>query len=122
MTVLTEGQHNLEYFVSEANGDRSREVLTLAQSANVYKSGTVLQYNDTNSNYELYDATGTAAAIVYHDTDATAGAVEAVCFVRDMEFKKGRLVFEDGETAQNITDAYADLKPLGIIARESDAA
>ena len=117
MTVLTEGQHNLEFFVSEATGDRSREVLLLAESTAIYASGTVLQYNGTNSNYELFDGTGPAAGIVYHDVDATADDTLGVAFVRDMEFKEGKLVFADDATPTHISEAIADLKALGMIAR-----
>ena len=121
MTVLTEGQHNLEFFVSEATGDRSREVLTLLESTDVYMSGTVLQPQIVETvatgKYEIFDGTGPAAAIVYHDVDATEDDAPGVCFVRDMEFKEDKLVFEDDATAQDVIDAIADFKALGMIAR-----
>lgn len=124
MTVLTEGQHNLEFFVSEAANTRSREVLTILESTAVYKSGSVLQdkivSESPTGEYELYDGTGPAAAILYHDVDATAGDTVGVAFVRDIEYKEGKLVFADDATTQHKTDAIADLKALGMIARSSD--
>ncbi len=41
MTTLTEGPRTAGYLISEANGTRSREVVTLA-SGGVYLPGTVL--------------------------------------------------------------------------------
>lgn len=120
MTVLTEGVHNLEFFVSEANETRSRAVLLLATAGGVYLSGTVLQYNATNVDYEKFDGTGPAAAIVYHETDATDADTNAVCFVRDIEYKLSKLVVASGTTEGEIAEAVVDLAALGMIARTSD--
>lgn len=120
MTILTEGDHNLEFFVSEANETRSRDMLLLATAGGVYASGTVVQWNATNSDYEKADGVGTAGGIVYHEVDATAGDTMAVCFVRDMEYKLSKIVLADGAVQGDIDSAVVDLAALGIIARESD--
>lgn len=42
MTELTEGRHAAEFLVSEANGHRSREAATIADSSAILDPGTVL--------------------------------------------------------------------------------
>ena len=42
MTVLTEGRHPGEFLMTEANGQRSRENITIASGAGIIAPGTVL--------------------------------------------------------------------------------
>ena len=118
MTILTEGQHNGEYFVSEANESRSRDAITLAVDAAMYMSGTVLKA--TAGVYERFDGTGTAVAILYHDTDATEAVADAVAHTRDMEYKLPKLVFNSDATQTHIDAAVASLATVGIIARDAN--
>lgn len=115
MTTLTEGQHNCEYLVSEANETRSRDTGTLTTDAAVYKSGTVLKV--VSDKYVRFDGTGTAVAILYHDVDATAADADCVVHVRDIEYKLPKLVFESGATQGHIDAAVASFATAGMISR-----
>ena len=42
MTVLVETRHAGEFILSEANGQRSREAITIASGAGIIAAGTVL--------------------------------------------------------------------------------
>ena len=42
MTVLVETRHPGEFILSEANGQRSREAITIASGAGIIAAGTVL--------------------------------------------------------------------------------
>lgn len=118
MTILTEGQHPGEFFVSEANNSRSRETATVKIDAAVYMSGTVLKV--TSGVYERFDGTGTAVAILYDDVDAIAAVQPAVVYARDMEYKLSKLVFNSDATQTHIDAAVASLAAVGIIARDAN--
>lgn len=121
MTVKTEGYHAGHFMVSDANGRRSREEITIAEGQ-VLKAGAVLALNTDTGKYEAYSNDGTsvtaaAAAILWDNVDATDGDVQATAIVRDAEVNLAELQFGDGEDTGDREAAIADLKALGIIAR-----
>lgn len=121
MTVLNESRHTGEFMVSEANGHRSREQVTLAagQSLDV---GAVLGRITATGLYTEYapaaaDGSETAAAILYAAVDASAADSPAVIIARDAEVNAGELVWPEDATAQQITDGRASLADAGIRCR-----
>lgn len=121
MTVLTEGKRAADFIVSEANGARSRDVITIAQSA-ALQPGTVLGKITATAKYVALDPaanTGaeTAAGILYAAADATGADVRQTAILRDAEVNGAELAWPDGITAGQKTAAVADLAALGIIIR-----
>lgn len=110
MAVFTEGPRNAVWLISEANGSRSRDVLALDQSADLYVSGTLVDV-DTG---ERATADSTDVAIVYLTTDATASAVDATVISRDAEVTGNLLVLPAGVT---LSAATTKLAVVGIIVR-----
>jgi len=114
MAALTEGKYSGEFIVSEANGSRSREVVTVNESG-VLVAGTVLSAVAAGG-YKAYDKTAegelaeAAAAILLAGVDATDGDVSAVAIVRDSEVALADLTGID-------TAGVADLLALGIVCR-----
>ena len=98
----TMGPRNLGFVLSEASGNRSYEVVTIASGAGVLKPGTVLGQIAASSkfvgspNAETVDIEGaeTATAILAYGVDATSEDAEAVVMRRDGEVKKDFLFFD----------------------------
>jgi hypothetical protein len=121
MTVISEGQHTGEFIVSEANGSRSREVVTLLSGSNL-KAGAVLgkvaatgKYKECNPANS--DGSQTAAAVLYDNVDATAADAEAVVIARDAEVNKAELQWFDGASDGQKTTGLGQLALVGIIGR-----
>lgn len=121
MAVLTEGKRAADFVVSEASGTRSRDVITIAQSA-VLEPGTVLGKVTATAKYVALDpaaATGaeTAAALLRSGVDATAADLSAVVILRDAEVNGAELVWPGVITPEQKAAAVADLAAIGIIVR-----
>ena len=126
MTTKTEGRHDGEFMVSEANGHRSRETGTVTVPANTtLPPGSVLGQITATSKYVQYDNAETdgredAAAILYAEQINDTGApvdVEAAVVVRDAEVRLADLEFESGQDQTAQDAAIVDLAALGVIAR-----
>jgi Bacteriophage lambda head decoration protein D len=121
MTVKTESIPRDGGFILSELETYSREVITLSSGQNL-KAGTVLAVLGSGE-YAAIDFAGTgtaddAAAILFQDTDASAADKATVAMVRGpCEVMRDKLVWPDGATAQNKTDALDQLEALGIIAR-----
>lgn len=118
MTALTEGRHAAEFIVSEANGSRSRETVTIANSA-ALAAGTILGKVTASGKYKqrkkgATSGEETAVAVLYAAADASSGDVEAVAIVRDAEVDGGALTYDSGSTAATVDGQLAD---VGIIVR-----
>ena len=128
MTIHTEGRHTAEHIASEANGTRSREVVTLLAGNNL-PAGAVLAKLTTGANAGKYtvlnpasnadpaDGTKVCAAVLFAPVDATGGDRPAVVNARDTEVKAVALGWPAGTTAPQKTTALAELATLGIVAR-----
>ena len=128
MTIHTEGRHTAEHIASEANGTRSREVVTLLAGNNL-PAGAVLAKLTTGANAGTYtvlnpasnadpaDGTKVCAAVLFAPVDATDGDRPAVVNARDTEVKAVALGWPAGTTAPQKTTALAELATLGIVAR-----
>lgn len=126
MAVKTEGKHTAEFLVSEANGTRSRDQVTVTVPANTtLAAGTVLSQLSANGKFAEYDNAGSdgteeADAVLYEtliNNTANPVDVEATVIARDAEVRSADLVFKSGVDNTGKTAARADLATKGIIAR-----
>lgn len=121
MTTLTEGLYTAEFLLTEANGKRSREVVTIAEGENL-AAGAVVGIVTEDGEYAAYDNaadTGIedAAGVLYAAVDATDGAKQGVVIVRDAEVNDSLLQWADDQDSTAQDAGKADLAALGIIAR-----
>ena len=124
---VTEGLHTAEFILSEGNGYRSRETVTLAEGESV-KAGELLGKITSGGEYAAWDpAAGdgseTIAGISYAEVDATDAAASITAVVRDAEVDLGALVYPEENSAGDggAEDATAGLLTLGIITRARGA-
>lgn len=126
MPTLTERRHNGGYLVSEANGYRSRDVVTLASNGTgpqELEAGTVLGRLTDGGKYAPYDpeaedGSETAVAILFAGATVPAsGDLKATATVRDAEVNGGELVFGAGVDDAGKAAARADLAAVGIVLR-----
>lgn len=121
-TTLTEDQHRGEFLVSEANGYRSRESVTV-ESGQTLKPGHVLGQVSASSEYKEYnpsnaDGSETAVAVCYDHVDASGGATAAPIVARDAEVNDAELVWFDGASDSQKTAGLNELAAQsGIVAR-----
>ena len=113
--ALTETLHAGEFIVSEANGTRSREEVTVAAAAAALPAGQVLGKITASGLYVAYsnvavDGSEVAAAILYAPLADSAADQKAAVIVRDAEVDESLLT---GLDATGITDLAA----LGIVMR-----
>ena len=113
--MKTEGIHAGEILLSEANGTRSREEITLAATAAVLPAGQLLGTVTASGHYAPYDpdgldGTNAVTAVLYAPVGISVAAQRSVGIVRDAEVKRALLTGLDvaGEAA---------LLALGIVAR-----
>lgn len=116
------------FLVSEANGYRSRETITIVTGANAagspLRAGTVLGRITASGKYTLYnpgntDGSQTVAGLLWDDCDASASDIIATGIVRQCEVNQGELTWFGGASGGQITAGIAGLAALGIIARPS---
>lgn len=124
-TPITEGRRDDDFIVSEANGYRSREEVTIeaAAMAAVLEPGTVLAKRTSTGNYARFavagaDGTGTAVAIVRERHAISAAVDVGTIIARDAEVKEHMLVWPAGITGPQIAAAIVQLNAVGIIARQ----
>lgn len=113
--ALTEARRTGEFLISEANGTRSREEVTIDATAGAMVAGTVVSKLATGGTYVAYDDEGTdgsetAAGVLYRAVPDATGEQKAVILARDCEVAEVHL------TGFN-ANARADLAALGIIVR-----
>lgn len=123
MTVLNEGRHPGEFLLTEANGQRSRENITVASGAGVIAPGTVLGKVTASGKYlasavGAADGSETAVAIALYGCDATSADAQIAAIVRDAEVNANTLSYHaDRDQAAEKAAANADLAAAGIIVR-----
>lgn len=121
MTVFNEGRHAAEFLVSEANGHRSRETVTIASGENL-EAGTVLGQVSADDTYKLYDpgnadGSETAAAVLYDAVDASDGEEPGVIIARDAEVAAEALTWFEDASESEIETGTGELADEGIVAR-----
>lgn len=113
--------HDGGFVLSEANGMRSREQVTIAAGAAEIKPGTVMGKR-SNGSYYPFDQDATtgeedAAGILLNGVDPTDGAVKGVVIVRDAEVMGSYLTWPDDISTSEQNAAIAQLLALGIVLR-----
>ena len=121
MTVLTEGNHDGGFIIDEANGDRSRDVGTLALLQDL-GAGAVLGKLTANDEYVEYDPAGAdgsenVSAILFANVNATSVAKKVTLVVRDATVNSREIVWNAALTAGEITAGELALVGLGLIGR-----
>ena len=123
MTVLVETRHPGEFILSEANGQRSRETITIASGAGVIAAGTVLGKVTASGKYVASavgasDGSEVPAAINIYGADASASDVTVSAIARDAEVNGKCLTYHaDRDQPAEKTAAHAALANLGVIVR-----
>lgn len=115
MATMTEARRTGEFILSEANGTRSREVVTIAAAAGAMAAGTLLGVITETGKYVAYDGDATdgsevAAAILYEAIADSTADQAAVAVVRDAEVAEVHLT-------GYVAAAKGDLADAGIIVR-----
>ena len=123
MTVLIEGLHPGAFLMTEANGQRSRENITIASGAGIVAPGSVLGRVTATGKYVVSavgatDGSQTPAAINIYGADASAEVASVSAIVRDAEVNGRCLVYHaDRDQPAEKAAAHEALKSLGIIVR-----
>jgi len=129
MTVLMEGRHPGEFLLSEANGQRSREEITVAAGSGVIAPGAVLGRYTSGANigkYALAPASAAdpdvghhvATAVALYGCDTTTSDQTIAVIHRDAEVNRHGLSYASSvdDTAKRAAKA-AQLAAVGIIVR-----
>ena len=126
MATLTKGQSNASFIVSESNGYRSRDDVTVTVPATTtYAAGTILGKITSSGKYVRHAAGATdgsedEAGVLYETLVNTTGSGvdnASVSMARDAEVNGSELTYEVGADAAQITASNLALKALGIIVR-----
>jgi hypothetical protein len=115
--ALTQVARNEEFLLSEANGTRSRETVTIVSGTAALGAGAVLGKITASGKYQDYDAgesngAETAVAVLCAPVDASAGDVAGVAIVRDAEVSTDELDYTGTEAT-----VLANLLTVGIVGR-----
>jgi len=126
MSTKTEGRHTAEFLISEANGTRSRDQVTVTVPASTtLKPGLVLAKLSASGKYVPYDNDGSdgseaAAGVLYHELVNAAGApadAEATVITADAEVRSADLEWDSSVDDSEKAAGRADLLALGIKSR-----
>lgn len=120
MPVLNETRRAGDFVLSEANGSLSRESIVI--DSGVHLPGTVLGKVTATGKFVALapaatDGSQNAAAIVRAHADATDGDVNAVGYVRLVEVRADLLVWPEGISTEDKTEALQALAGAFIAAR-----
>lgn len=129
MTVFNEGRQPSEFLISEANGQRSRDNITIASGSGIIAPGSVLGMFTSGANagkYSLAPNTAadpdvgnqTAVAVALYGCDATSADQTIAVIRRDAEVNGKTLTFHStvNDAAKRATKA-TQLAAAGIIVR-----
>lgn len=126
MPALTEARHAGEFILSEANGHRSRDKITVVSGAGVLAAGTVLGRLTASGKYEpstnaaADPATGshTAVAVLMYPVDATSADVDVTAITRDAEVNVNMLSYHSSvDNGAKRAAKHTQLAAVGIIVR-----
>ena len=123
MTIRVETRHPAEFILSEANGQRSREAITVASGAGIIAAGTVLGKITASGKYVASavgatDGSEVPAAVAIYGADASSADVSVSAIVRDAEVNGNCLTYHaDRDQPAEEAAANAALATLGVIVR-----
>lgn len=120
-TSYTERNYPFEVILSEANGSRSRGVVTIASGESL-KAGAVLGKITASGKYSHADqgaSSGieTAVAVLLEDVDASSADAPGLALLRDAEVKSPLLNYKAGQSDANNATSRSELAAAGIICR-----
>lgn len=122
-TVLNDRVRAVEFILSEANPDRSRDTIVIASGSGVVTAGTVLGKITASGKYAPSPATGsdgaqTGVALNLYTVDATSADVKVTGLTRDAEVN-GNCIFYAASVDDNTKKAAkaTQLAAVGIIVR-----
>lgn len=122
MAIQNEGIHPIEGVLSEANGTRSRENVTVVLGQNLPAMSVVGRITATGKYKQVQaaqvDGSQTAAGILLYAVDATAADAPGVIIALDAEIRTSALQFEATEDAGEQAAHITALATLGIITRD----
>lgn len=121
MTTFTEGKHAGEFLMSEADGQRSRENVTIVAGQNL-GAGAVLGKITSGGKYTAVnqgasDGSQTAAGILIGAVNATSADTPGAIINCDAEVNGHCLDWGTTESPPEITTGIAELLTLGIKVR-----
>lgn len=111
------------FLKSEANGDLSRDVVTVLAGSGLLRAGMVLGRVTATGKVRPYDndntdGSQTAIGVLLYDVDATgASDVTAVAIVRQAEVFSERLVWATTAAVGERAPAFVELAAAGVIVR-----
>lgn len=124
MAILTEGAHFGDAILSEANGNRSREVVNVKASTTITPGQVVALTVAAGVTSAVVlspsgsDGSETASGVAIGGAKTTAGqSAKVLVLARDAEVKVDELVWPSGITQPQKAAAIADLASAGIIVR-----
>ena len=121
MADFTEGRHPAEFIVSEANGRRSRDTVTVASGADLEPNTVVGKVTASGKVVQLapaaVDGSEVAYGVLIHAAKAASADVTVTAIVRDAEAAENLLVWPDGISGPEKTAARGELETRGIVTR-----
>lgn len=121
-TFFAEGKYPGEFLASQANGEYSRDNMTLIQQPAITIAGTILGIIAASGkvsplNLAANDGSQTAARILYGNVDATAGDQIVAVVSREVEVNGAEITYPAGVTAAQVLTINAQLLAASIIVR-----
>ncbi len=114
MTISNMGPRDLDFLISEANGNYSREEATATGGADGITSGMLVF--DNGGTWEQVAAAGTPEGIAGASVAATETG-KILVIVRQAEIQKAELVYPTGATQPEIDALDTALAGLGMVLR-----
>lgn len=126
MPIVSDGFRPLEFLISEASGQRSRERAVVKAGSGVLQAGRVLAIESATSKLVPFNPAGTggaqfARAVLGYGVDATSADQAATVFARDCEVDDALLTWGTAD-AVAIADARVELAGVGILTAGPDGA
>src|SRR5690348_11606747 len=120
MSIQTESIHDEEFLISEAEGHRSRENVTIVSGQDL-AAGAVVGKITGSGKYAIYDngasdGTEVAAGVLARAVDAGSADKDGAIIARDAEVNGDLLDWDDND-GTGITAGKADLASLNIRVR-----
>ena len=121
MSTETMKRGDASFIVTEANGYRSRDVVTVTVPSGGLEAGTILGKITATGKYVRHDASlsngGEDETAILLQTVTEAGDAELTVIARDAEVNGAHLTYEDGADSTQETTSNTALAALGIIVR-----